>query len=212
MTIGRSWISLLASGTLVLVVILGSSIRAQAAAPLDRLMDRLAAVDHVDVTYREQRFSSLFAQPLERSGRIVYRAPDYFRKELDGDRPVDLVIRGREVTVRTGGDEHHFSLGDQPALALFANALFGALRGDRQALEKQFKVGFEGSLDRWTLTLRPRRSAVAAAREDGAGGDFIVGGQPFETLTIDGSGARFRRMEIRQSDTDRTVIRFGEPR
>ena len=211
MTTGRIWIS-----RLLLALWLAAACPALAAAqtaskPLDRLMTRLAAVDKVDTTYRERRYSSLFARPLERTGRIIYRAPDYFHKELDGDQAMDLTIRSREVTVRSGGDEHHFSLGDQPALALFANALFGALRGDRQALERQFKVGFSGTLDDWTLSLKPRQSAVDAAQQDGAGGNFIVDGRPFEVLTIKGTDARFKRMEIRQSETDRTVLLFQEP-
>ena len=68
------------------------------------------------------------------------------------------------------------------------------LAGDRTALERLFKVTFDGSLDQWTLALAPADSAVAKS---------------VRQIRIEGSRDAIHTVEIQQADGDRSLLTIG---
>ena len=67
----------------------------------------------------------------------------------------------------------------------------GTLAGNRHTLERYYKLGLEGRASRWTLTLTPADSRMAAV---------------VSQVRIDGSQDALDRVEIRQADGDRSVM------
>ncbi|MCT9070576.1 outer membrane lipoprotein carrier protein LolA [Cupriavidus gilardii] len=164
---------------------------ADAAWSVDRLMATLARQPSGNARFVEKKYMAMLERPLESSGELRFVAPDRLEKRTLAPKPETLLVQGDMLTVERAGRSTTIPLGNHPELAGFIESLRGTLAGNRQALEQYYRLALEGSARRWTLTLTPSDSRMAAA---------------IATIRIDGAGERLERVEIRQSDGDRSVM------
>jgi len=158
---------------------------------LDEVMHSLAQRRHGQVSFVEQQFLSMLKRPVESYGELIYDAPNRLEKRTIEPRPETLVVDGEVVTVQRGRRSHTLELKAYPQLLPFIESIRATLAGDRAALEKLFRLEFTGSEMRWTLILTPLDAQLAKAVAE---------------IRIDGSRDELLKVEIRQSDGDRSLM------
>jgi outer membrane lipoprotein-sorting protein len=183
-------ISLCACAALNGATALGAA-AAGAADALDEVMHSLAQRRHGQVSFVEQQFLSLLKRPVESYGELTYDAPDHLEKRTIEPRPETLVVDGEVVTVRRGRRSHMLDLKAYPQILPFIESIRATLAGDRAALERLFRLQFTGSELRWTLVLTPLDAQLAKTVAE---------------IRIDGARDELSRVEIRQSDGDRSLM------
>ena len=168
----------------------GARVRA-APDDLDTVMHLLAQRRHGEVSFIEQHFLSLLKRPAESSGVLIYDAPNRLEKRTLEPRAESLVLVGDVVSVQRGGHSRVLDLKSYPQVRPFVDSIRATLAGDRGALERSFRLEFSGGAARWTLILSPTDAQVAKS---------------VTQVQIDGAADDLLRVEIRQSDGDRSLM------
>src|SRR5437763_6372096 len=128
-----------------------------------QLLKLLAARRHGHVTFTEVQRLAILDRPLESSGELLYDAPDRLEKRTVNPRAETLVLEHGVLTAHRGHRTYLMPLRDYPQVAPFIESIRATLAGDREALERLFGVGFEGSLAHWSLLLVPTDARLAGA-------------------------------------------------
>jgi outer membrane lipoprotein-sorting protein len=162
-----------------------------AADVLDEVMHSLAARRHGQVSFVEQQFLSMLKRPVESYGELIYDAPNRLEKRTIEPRPETLVVDGQMLTVQRGRRSRVLDLKQYPQIVPFVESIRATLAGDRAALERLFRLEFMGSEMRWTLVLTPLDAQLAKTVAE---------------IRIDGSRDELLKVEIRQSDGDRSLM------
>jgi outer membrane lipoprotein-sorting protein len=154
-------------------------------------MHSLALRRHGQVSFVEQQFLHMLKRPVESYGELIYDAPNRLEKRTIEPRPETLVVDGEVVTVQRGRRSHVLDLKAYPQILPFVECIRATLAGDRAALERLFRLEFTGSEMRWTLVLTPLDARLAKTVAE---------------IRIDGARDELSRVEIRQSDGDRSLM------
>jgi hypothetical protein len=183
-------------GVLILALAAACAAAAQTTAPpaFDELLQLLAARRHGHVTFTEMQHLAMLDRPLESSGELLYDAPDRLEKRTLKPRAQTLILEHGVLTARRGQRTHVMELRDYPQVVPFVESIRATLAGDRAALERTFRVQFDGTLAHWTLLLVPADTTLAGAVKD---------------IRIEGERDAVRTVEIRQSDGDRSLLSIG---
>lgn len=172
-----------------------TGVAADAPWTLDRLMNTLGAKKSGRAHFIETRYLKIAQEPLESSGELVFVAPDHLEKHTVSPKPENLVVDGDMLTVDRNGRKITIPLRNYPELGAFIESIRATLAGNRFALENAYKVSVDGKGDDWTLTLVPIDSRMK---------------QKVSSITLAGTGAALARVEIRQADGDRSLMRLQD--
>ena len=179
----------------VLCVTSTLAVAADASWTLDRLMNTLGAKKSGRAHFTETRYLKIAQEPLESSGELVFVAPDHLEKHTASPKPENLVVDGDMLTVDRNGRKVTIPLRNYPELGAFIESIRATLAGNRFALENAYTVSIDGKGDDWTMTLVPTDSRMK---------------QKVSSITLAGSGAALARVEIRQADGDRSLMRLQD--
>lgn len=160
---------------------------------VDQLMSTLAQRKSGRVQFTEKKYLAILERPVESSGELVFVAPDHLEKRTVAPKPENLVLDGDMMTVERGGKRFTMPLQNYPEIAAFIESIRGTLAGNRSSLERYYKLGVEGRANRWTLTLTPADSRMAAI---------------ITQVRIEGAHDALDSVEIRQADGDRSVMKI----
>jgi len=163
---------------------------------LDTVMSLLAQRQHGRVEFVEQKFLSILDHPVESSGELLYDAPDRLQKRTLLPRAETLLLDGSVLTMERGGHRRVLDLHRYPQIQPFVESIRATLAGDRAALERVFHVDFAGGVRRWSLTLAPLDRQLQ---------------RTIKQVQIDGSQDQLQRVEIRQTDGDRSLMTLRAP-
>jgi len=111
-------------------------------------------------------------------------------------RAETMVLADGVVTVERGARRRVMDLQRYPQVLPFVESIRATLAGDRRALERIFHLEFTGDLQRWSLTLVPLDRQLSRL---------------VKQVRIDGSRDQLLRVEIRQSDGDRSLMTLRTP-
>ena len=169
---------------------------AQTTAPtaFDELLQLLAARRHGHVTFTEVQQLAMLDRPLESSGELLYDAPDRLEKRTLKPRAQTLILEHGVLAARRGQRTYVMELRDYPQVLPLVESIRATLAGDRAALERTFRVQFDGTLGAWTLLLVPVDTTLAGVVKD---------------IRIEGERDAVRTVEIRHNDGDRSLLRIG---
>jgi outer membrane lipoprotein carrier protein LolA len=183
-------------GVLTLVLAAACAAAEQTTTPpaFDELLKLLAARRHGHVTFTEVQQLAMLERPLQSSGELLYEAPDRLEKRTLKPKAQTLILEHGVLTARRGHRTHVMELRDYPQVVPFVESIRATLAGDRAALERFFRVQFDGTLGAWTLLLVPVDATLAGAVKD---------------IRIEGERDAIRTVEIRQSDGDRSLLSIG---
>ncbi|SPA01834.1 conserved hypothetical protein, putative exported protein [Cupriavidus taiwanensis] len=166
---------------------------ATAAFGVDQLMSTLAQRKSGRVLFTETKYLALLGKPVQSSGELRFTAPDHLEKRTLSPKAENLVLDGDMLTIERDGKRYTMPLQNYPEIAAFIESIRATLAGNRDALERYYKLGVEGRASRWTLTLTPADSRMAAA---------------VSQVRIDGRQDALEQIEIRQADGDRSVMKI----
>jgi outer membrane lipoprotein-sorting protein len=158
-------------------------------------MAGMAGTPGVVARFREVKELALLSAPLESRGTLYFAPPDRLARIVEQPGPSRLVIDGERLLFHdaAGGDEVDLS-GHSIAREYVSNFIV-LFNGDLDALQERYTPTFHADGRAWSLELRPRRRPLA---------DFV------ERVTLQGEGRVLQRMELVESDGDRTTTWFEE--
>jgi hypothetical protein len=145
------------------------------------ILSHLARPAPTRTAFVELRDSKLLKAPLRIQGE--YRRPDTgtLVREVRAPYLETTTIRDGNVSIaRDGKTPRTFSLARVPELAGLQAGFGALLSGDRDQLERHYRLASAGSRQHWTLTLTPKDAAFAAKVRD---------------ITLHGRGAELRCIE-----------------
>lgn len=157
---------------------------------IDQLMQSLAKAKSGRATFVEKKYLAMLDRPVESSGELRYVAPDHLERRTVKPRPEAMTVDAGVLVIERGRQKLTVQLQDYPELAGFIDSIRGTLAGDRQALERAFKLNLDGTAERWSLMLRPTNAKMATA---------------IHLIRIDGSRDNVRAIEVIQTDGDRST-------
>jgi len=122
---------------------------------IDQLMQSLAQTRSGHASFVETKSIAMLDKPVESSGELFYRAPDYFEKRTLKPKPESMTLNGNSLIVERGQKKRTLQLQGYPEIAAFIDSIRGTLAGDRKALERTYQLSLEGDAKNWKLLLTP---------------------------------------------------------
>jgi hypothetical protein len=171
-----------------------AAVAAPATDALDQLMTLLRQRQHGHVSFTELHVSSILDRPLESSGELFYDAPDRLEKRTTKPRPERMVLEKGQLSFERRHKQYHVALADVPQATPYIEGIRATLAGDRSALERVFRIAFEGTPDQWTLRLTPLDAQVAAE---------------VASVRIDGSSDVVKTVTVQLVNGDRSITTLG---
>ena len=160
-------------------------------ADLVDLMKLLAAAPATEVAFTEKKFSSLLAEPVISSGKLVYRRPDIVEKNIEVPRKENYRFAGDTLLLVRNGTEKKIALSSQPLLSAFAASLRGVLGGDLMLLRNYYQLSLQGALTSWRLDLTPIDEDTSR---------FV------QRITVSGQAGRISQIVVNETSGDRSVL------
>lgn len=158
---------------------------------LEMLLQQFSRTAAADVRFREVRQLALLETPLVVEGTLSYRAPDHLRKEVLEPEPSLFEISGNSLRIETETGQRTLPLDGHPLIRAFAESYRAILSGNGKTLEEYFETELTGSIESWTLRLRPRDRQARAY---------------LETIIMKGSGNHIHSAETVEASGDRSVM------
>lgn len=166
--------------TLMLVLLLAGLPAAHAADwQLTDLMQQLSQVRSAQARFVERKYIALLDKPVESSGELSFTAPDRMEMRTLRPKKQSLLLDGNRLTMEQDGRARSVSLQSYPEVAAFVEGIRGTLAGDRQALERVYKVHLIGSPARWQLLLEPHEAGMRRIISR-----IRIGGSQAEVLSV----------------------------
>ena len=160
---------------------------------IESLMRSLAERTEAHVLFKETKHSALLKTPIELSGELRFRRPDFLEKRVRAPFEERYAIDGDSLTIERNGRTHTMSLRSQPMLHALIDGIRSTLRGDVGALRKFYRLELAGEAQAWMLVLLPADVELA---------QFIT------VIRMQGGAGVLRSMEIVEASGDRTLTRF----
>lgn len=162
---------------------------------LEALMAGMAQTSGVMASFLERKEIALLSEPIESRGRLVFVPPDHLVRTTDSPSRSRLVIAGERFAFRDAAGGDAVDLSANPLAREFVDNFIVLFNGDLPKLRERYEPAFSAAGATWSLALRPRHRPLA---------DLI------ERITLEGSGAQLRRMEMLERDGDRTTTTFHD--
>ena len=158
---------------------------------IDQLMRGLAQTRAAHASFVEKKFIALLDRPVESSGELLYTAPNRLEKRTFKPKPETMIIDQGTLVIERGRQKLRMQLQEYPELAAFIDSIRGTLAGDRKALERNYRLSLDGTVEQWVLQLLPVDDKMRAV---------------IKHIRIAGLRDAVRSIEIAQADGDRSLM------
>ena len=154
------------SPLLLILISLASMVRGQSLSEADvknllaRIAERRASSPDVRADFQEQKTMHLLNKPIISSGKIWFRAPNKFRREIGGSSPSITVSNGRDLWIYYPNfkSAEHYTLGKRSPVDAAIAAINTAL--NLENVEKTFQITGRKVATGYELQLLPRSPSV----------------------------------------------------
>lgn len=169
-----------------------------ATAPLDvpALMELMAKVPSREDRFTETKTVGVLTQPLVLKGTLAYTRPDRVEKHVTSPHAEHLIVQGDRLTLSSAEGTKHIAVDSHPLIRSFIEAIRASLAGETSVLRRLYHIKLQGTLENWTLTLRPLDAQAA---------EYLA------SVTLTGHGDRVTTVEIRETGGDRSLMQIHEP-
>lgn len=157
------------------------------------LMRELATVRSAQARFVERKYIALLDKPVESSGELSFTAPDRMEMRTLLPKKQTLLLEGQQLTLEQEGRQRTVNLQSYPEAAAFIEGIRGTLAGDREALERVYKVHLLGTAAHWQLLLEPRDAQMSRI---------------ISRIRIGGSQSDVTRVAYDHADGDRSEMRI----
>lgn len=176
---------------LLTALLAAASWSAHAGFDIPQLMGDLAQFKGGRARFVETRHVALLDAPIISSGEMRFTPPDRLEKDTFQPRRETLVLEQNTLTVERDGRSLTWHVGSRPEAMAFIESVRSTLSGNRETLQKYYRLELQGSAKNWTLLLLPSTPEVQAL---------------ITRISISGSGAQVRRIQYQQADGDRSEL------
>ena len=154
------------SPLLLILISLASMVRGQSLSEADiknllaRIAERRASSPDVRADFQEQKTMHLLNKPIVSSGKIWFRTPNKFRREIGGSSPSITVSNGRDLWIYYPNfkSAEHYALGKRSPVDAAIAAINTAL--NLENVEKTFQITGRKVATGYELQLLPRSPSV----------------------------------------------------
>ena len=158
---------------------------------IEQLMQLLSKTQSARANFVETKSIAMLDAPVESSGELFYKAPDYFEKRTLQPKPESMVLNGNTLILERGKKKRSLQLQNYPEIAAFTESIRGTLAGDRKALERTYHLTLQGKVQQWELLLTPIDSKLQKV---------------VEHIRISGAEDVLHTIEITQADGDSSLM------
>jgi len=161
-----------------------------------KLSESLKLADPMRASFSEEKRIRALRKPLKSSGKLVVSKEHGLYRQQVEPRAVELLIQRTGISQRDAvGTVERFDATQQPIVRAFIDAFLLVLSGDRVALDGQFRLHFEGTMEQWALGLVPRKEPLAKV---------------IESIVVEGRSDKVERYTIREVSGDSTSVTWTE--
>ena len=127
---------------------------------LARIRERRTAAPDVHAEFQEQKTIHLLNKPVVSSGKIWFRAPNKFRREVVGSSPSTTVSNGRDLWIYYPNfkSAEHYMLGKRSPVDAVITAINTAL--NLENVESTFEISAAKAGNGYELQLLPRSPSM----------------------------------------------------
>lgn len=158
---------------------------------IDQLMQLLAQTRSGHASFVETKSIAMLDKPVESSGELFYKAPDYLEKRTLKPKAESMILNGSTLILERGSKKRTVQLQAYPEIAAFIDSIRGTLAGDRKALERTYNLALEGNAQSWKLLLTPLDNKMKKV---------------VERINISGVNNEARAIAIIQADGDSSLM------
>jgi outer membrane lipoprotein-sorting protein len=159
------------------------------------LMERFAESGGVRARFRELRHLSILTDPIETTGMLYFAPPDRLARHATWPGRSSVVVEAGLVSLGDETGQRVFDLDTSEVARALVDNLMVVFRGDLESLKAQYSISFNSDGENWTLDLEPRSRALRGI---------------IDSVRFTGRSGEPSTMETRESNGDRTVMRFSE--
>jgi len=175
------------------VLLAARPVRADEPDALGQLMALMAQRRHGMAGFEETQYLAVLRHPARSTGELRYDAPDHLEQRTLRPHPQSAVLDHDVLTLRSGQRQRTVRLQDYPQVAPLIDSLRAVLAGDRAALARRFTLDLTGDLAHWQLVLSPLDADLAGL---------------VQRIRLDGERDAILRVEVQQSDGDRSLMKI----
>jgi outer membrane lipoprotein-sorting protein len=180
----------------VLAAVLYSSQAFAAEIDMPTLMQLFSASKNLKADFAERKYIQILDTPVESSGELTFRAPNYLEKRTKSPRPEVLSIEGSKLSIERGTFKRTMSLDEFADMASLVQSLTATFRGDQASIETYFRWRLSGPSNRWQLVLTPKTSKL-----------FVT----LKEIRLAGDNAYVHTVETTLTDGDRSLMTLSRP-
>lgn len=127
---------------------------------LDRIRQKRESAPQVEAQFREERTIRLMSKPISSFGKVWFRSPNKFRREVKGNSPSVTVSDGRQLWIYYPKFEsaEHYTLGKRSPLDAGIAALTAGL--NLENVENTYRIEAAKMDNGYKLDLTPRASSL----------------------------------------------------
>jgi outer membrane lipoprotein-sorting protein len=181
------------------VICSGGSLASDATDPapteLVALMERFAGSGGVRARFRELRYLSILTDPIETAGMLYFAPPDRLARHATWPGRSSVVIEAERVSLGDETGQRVFDFNTSEVARALVGNLMIVFRGDLESLKARYSISFDSDGENWTLDLEPRSRALRGI---------------IDRIRFTGRSPELSAMETRESNGDRTIMRFSE--
>ncbi len=163
---------------------------------VDRVLGLLAAEPKGRVAYVETRRLALLDAPLVSRGELIYSPPDRLERHALEPREESAILEGDTLTLIRDGRTRTLALSDYPQIAPLIDSLRAVLAGDRERIERGYRLLLAGTIDAWMLDLMPKDPGLPSS---------------LRRIHLVGSRGHLERVDMIQTNGDLSSMQIGEP-
>ncbi len=163
---------------------------------LQELLQRFSTIPGLSANFTEEKHITLLMKPLVNEGRIYFAAPNLFARHTDKPEKSVLVISENHLRFVDPSGSRKLDLENRPVLRLVVDTFSQVLSGDRTALERSYRIGFEGSAkERWKMVLTPKVAALSRVLKE---------------VRIHGEETALKSLRVSETNGDFSITKFTE--
>lgn len=162
---------------------------------LGDVMTAMARVPSSRAEFVETKTLALLAKPLVLTGTLRYERPGTLERIVRTPTEERMLVSGDQLTLESPAKQQKrtFALRSNPTMWAFVESIRATLAGDRATLERFYWTRVEGEAAAWVVNLEPRDSQMA---------EYV------QQIRVFGGGDRVERIEVYESNGDRSVTRI----
>jgi hypothetical protein len=159
-------------------------------------MQSLAGVEQRESRFVEIRQLALLDQALSSRGTLSFQQPDRLSKTFDPPDGLRYEIEANRLLIqKPDGSTETMRLDNAPRLLAYVAAMRAVLAGDREQLQRYFKLRLDGRPESWQLLLTPLEQDLA---------------RQVRHIEIDGDRSEVSRFRILEQSGDLTTTRLQQ--